>query len=81
MALQRASPEQRQVMERCYGSKDHEDVLAVKDLYQKLNIPNIFAIYEEETYNLIRTHIQQISRGLPHNLFFKFIERYYKRDH
>ncbi|XP_014213887.1 farnesyl pyrophosphate synthase [Copidosoma floridanum] len=80
VALQRASPEQRRVLEECYGVNDLEKVAKVKRLYTDLGLPLTFSIYEEETYNLLNTHIQQISRGLPHDLFFKFIEKIYRRD-
>ncbi|XP_071439588.1 farnesyl pyrophosphate synthase-like [Hetaerina americana] len=80
VALQRATREQRALLEECYGSKDPACIAAVKHLYEELGLPATYATYEEESYNLIRTHIQQISRGLPHKLFFKFLEKIYRRD-
>jgi len=80
VALQRATPEQRRILDANYGNSDSESVAAVKKLYEELGLPNTYSIYEEESYNLIRTHIQQISKGLPHNLFFKFMEKLYKRE-
>ncbi|PSN57541.1 Farnesyl pyrophosphate synthase, partial [Blattella germanica] len=80
VALQRATPEQRAMFAECYGSKDPEKVAAVKELYEQLGLPSTFAIYEEESYNIISTHIQQVSRGMPHKLFFKFMEKIYKRE-
>ncbi|XP_043522712.1 farnesyl pyrophosphate synthase isoform X1 [Frieseomelitta varia] len=75
VALQRATPEQRKVLEECYGDSDPEKINRVKQLYQEIGIPNTFAIYEEETHNLLNTHIQQISRGLPHDFFLKTLNR------
>ncbi|XP_049848396.1 farnesyl pyrophosphate synthase-like [Schistocerca gregaria] len=80
VALQRATPEQRAFFEECYASKAPEKVAAVKELYEQLGIPTTYAIYEEESYNIISTHIQQMSRGLPHQLFFKFMEKIYRRE-
>lgn len=80
VALQRASPAQRKVMEEYYGNPDEESVKIIRNLYEELSLPNTYAIYEEESFNLIRTHIHQISKGLPHGLFFKLLERIYKRD-
>lgn len=57
-----------------------EKVKRVKQLYNDLGLPNTYSIYEEETYNLLNTHIQQISRGLPHNLFIKILEKLYHRE-
>lgn len=51
----------------------------VKQLYNDLGLPNTYSIYEEETYNLLNTHIQQISRGLPHDLFLKLLDKLYRR--
>ncbi|CAD1473054.1 unnamed protein product, partial [Heterotrigona itama] len=75
VALQRATPEQRKVLEECYGDSDPEKINRVKQLYQEIGIPNTYAIYEEETHNLLNTHIQQISRGLPHDFFLKTLNR------
>ncbi|KAK5647755.1 hypothetical protein RI129_002647 [Pyrocoelia pectoralis] len=80
LALQRASPEQRILFEQNYGKPNPESVAIITNLYEDLGLPNTFAIYEEETYNLIRTHIQQTSQGLPHKLFFKFLDSFYRRD-
>lgn len=80
VALQRATPEQRTVMEKYYGKPEVEAMNTIKGLYEELGLPNTYAIYEEETNNLIRTHIQQISKGLPHELFFKLMEKLYRRS-
>lgn len=80
VALQRATQAQRKILEECYGSPDQENVDRVKQLYNELGLPNTYSIYEEETYNLLHTHIQQISRGLPHDLFLKMLERTYRRQ-
>ncbi|XP_020292649.1 farnesyl pyrophosphate synthase isoform X3 [Pseudomyrmex gracilis] len=79
VALQRVTKEQRKILEECYGSKEEEKVKRVKQLYNDLGLPNMYSIYEEETYNLLNTHIQQISRGLPHDLFLKLLGKIYRR--
>ncbi|XP_063908101.1 farnesyl pyrophosphate synthase isoform X2 [Zophobas morio] len=80
VALQRANPAQRKIMEEFYGRPGPEAARVIRNLYQELSLPNTYAIYEEESFNIIRTHIQQSSKGLPHKLFFKIMERIYKRD-
>ncbi|CAG9764136.1 unnamed protein product [Ceutorhynchus assimilis] len=80
VALQRATPAQRKIMEEHYGRTEPESVAIVKQLYQDLSLPNTYAIYEEESYNIIKTHIQQISKGLQHDLFFNIMEKLYKRE-
>lgn len=80
VALQRATPQQKEIFKKYYGVNNPEAVEAIKDVYEDLGIPNTYAIYEEESYNLIQTHIQQLSAGLPQKLFFKILEKIYKRD-
>ncbi|KAM0728777.1 Farnesyl pyrophosphate synthase [Formica fusca] len=79
VALQRAIPEQRKILKECYGVSDLEKEQCVKRLYNDLGLPNTYSIYEEETYNLLNTHIQQISRGLPHDLFLKLLDNIHRR--
>ncbi|CAG2059283.1 unnamed protein product [Timema podura] len=80
VALQRVTPKQRALFEQCYGYKDPVKVEAVKELYEQLGLPATYTTYEEESYNLISTQIQQISRGLPHQIFFKFLDTIYRRE-
>lgn len=62
-----------------YGIDDPLKVAIIKKLYEQLKLPNTFQLYEEESYNIITTHIQQVSRGLSQDMFFKFLEKIYKR--
>jgi farnesyl diphosphate synthase len=80
VAMQRANSEQKEIMKDCYGQKDPEKVERVKELYEDLLLPHTYEIYEEESYKIINTQIQQISRGLPHKLFFKILEKIYRRN-
>lgn len=80
VALQRATPQQKEVLTNCYGKNDPESEASVKKLYEELGLPNTYSIYEEKSYNIIRHHIQQLSAGLPHDLFMKFMEKLYRRD-
>ncbi|KAK3927150.1 Farnesyl pyrophosphate synthase [Frankliniella fusca] len=80
VALQRANKEQREIMEKFYGSPDPADIQRIKDLYEELNVPLTYGTFEEESYNRIRTLIQQVSRGLPVELFFKFLDQIHKRQ-
>lgn len=75
VALQRVTKEQRKILEECYGVDDNEKVKRVKQLYNELGLQNTYAVYEEETFNLMNTHIQQLSRGLPHDFFLKLLDR------
>lgn len=80
VALQRASPSQRVIMEEHYGRPEEESIRKVKGLYKELNLPATYRAYEESTSSMIRIHIQQISRGLNHNVFFNFLDKIHKRS-
>lgn len=80
LCMQRATEEQKQIMRDCYGSQDPENVKKIKNLYDELALHNTYTLYEEDSYNMIKTHIQQTSRGVPHDIFFKMMEQIYRRD-
>lgn len=80
VALQRANPQQKLMLERCYGNPDEESIQIVKDIYQEIGIPNTYSVYMEKAYDLIRTNIQQVSGRLPHKLFFTVLEMVYGKD-
>ncbi|GBP64247.1 Farnesyl pyrophosphate synthase [Eumeta japonica] len=80
VALQRATPAQREIMENHYGSSNPEDVTKIKNLYEDLQLPHTYSVYEEATYDLIRTQIQQVTRGLPHDLFFKILDTIFRTN-
>lgn len=80
VALQRANSAQKRIMVEHYGRPEIESIQIIRNLYEELHLPATYAVYEEESFNIIRTHIQQISKGLPHDLFFKIMKKIYKRD-
>jgi farnesyl diphosphate synthase len=80
VCMQRANEAQKLIMRENYGKTEPEKVASIKKLYEELGLPNTYAIYEEESYKMIKTHIQQTSRGMPHDIFFKIMEKIYRRD-
>ncbi|XP_059472979.1 farnesyl pyrophosphate synthase-like [Neocloeon triangulifer] len=80
VALQRANPAQKKLMQECYGSRDQNKVERVRKLYRELAIPATYRIYEEQSYELLCRQIQQVSKGLPHKLFFRILESTYVRQ-
>lgn len=77
--LQRASPEQRQILQENYGQKDAEKVARVKALYEELNLQAVFLQYEEESYRHLLDLIEQYSSPLPPAIFLRLAHRIYKR--
>lgn len=80
VALQRATPAQKQIMEDNYGVNKPEAIARIKDLYEELQLPHTYSVFEETTYDLLRTQIQQVTRGLPHELFFKILDNIFRRS-
>nr|XP_031829707.1 farnesyl pyrophosphate synthase isoform X6 [Nomia melanderi] len=80
VALQRATQKQRKILEECYGIADEEKVNRVMQVYDEIGLQNTFSIYDQETYNLLHTHIQQISRGLPHDIFLQLLKLVSKKQ-
>ncbi|KAJ3276925.1 Farnesyl pyrophosphate synthetase [Borealophlyctis nickersoniae] len=79
-ALDRASPEQRKILDECYGRKDAEKVAAVKRVYSEIDIPAIYHKYEEESYQRISALIEKVDEELlPREMFVAFMNRIYKR--
>ncbi|XP_065353138.1 farnesyl pyrophosphate synthase-like [Cloeon dipterum] len=80
VALQRATPAQKQIMQECYGSRDQAKVEKVRTLYRELGLPATYRTYEEQSYELLCRQIQQTSKGLPHKLFFRILDSTYVRQ-
>nr|ALL35403.1 isopentenyl diphosphate synthase [Phyllotreta striolata] len=77
VALQRASPSQREVMEEFYGKSGEKAVHVIRNLFVELGLPATYERYEEQTNKIIMTNIQQLTRGLPHKLFFTILRELY----
>jgi hypothetical protein len=57
-----------------------EDIDRVKRLYEEMEMPHIYAKYEEETFNTISKNIQQLSCGLPKDFFYKCLSMFFTRE-
>ncbi|EPQ08587.1 Farnesyl pyrophosphate synthase, partial [Myotis brandtii] len=77
--LQRASPEQRQILQENYGQKEAEKVARVKALYEELNLQAVFMQYEEDSYSRLLGLIEQYSSPLPQAIFLRLAQKIYKR--
>ena len=81
-ALEIATPEQRQVLEKNYGRKDKANEAEVKKLYNELNLKKIYEDYEEKRVGEIRKMIDNVdeSEGLKKTVFESFLGKIYKRS-
>ncbi|XP_039309726.1 farnesyl pyrophosphate synthase-like [Solenopsis invicta] len=78
-ALERVTPEQRKILEECYGVSDPEKVKRVKQLYIDLDLQNAYFKYEKETYNALSALIQKISCKNLQNFFMGLLGKIYGR--
>ncbi|XP_037532851.1 farnesyl pyrophosphate synthase [Nematolebias whitei] len=79
-ALEVMTPEQKSVLEACYGLSDEASVAKVKELYHSLQMPTLYQKYEEESYQRLQKLIVQHSQNLPSSVFLIFAKKIYKRD-
>ncbi|XP_069688308.1 farnesyl pyrophosphate synthase-like [Periplaneta americana] len=69
-AMQRATPEQKAVLEDCYGIKDPLKVSAVKKIYEELDLHSAYAAFVQEKNEIINNLIDQLPQDLPKQLFY-----------
>lgn len=81
-ALQKATPEQRQILEDNYGVKDKSKELVIKKLYDDMKIEQDYLDYEEEVVGDIKKKIEQVdeSRGFKKEVLNAFLAKIYKRQ-
>lgn len=79
-ALERASPEQRKILEDNYAQNDDAKVAKVKEVYKELDLANVFFAYEEESYTRLQELIKDNAGDLPEEIFTDFAKKIYKRQ-
>ncbi|KAI5981506.1 isoprenoid synthase domain-containing protein [Pisolithus marmoratus] len=88
IALSIANPEQRKVLDECYGRKDTEKEAKVKAVYGELGLPARYLAYEEEAYQRLTSLINDIPEPEPgtdsgflrRDVFTSFLNKIYKRQ-
>lgn len=78
-ALDRATPEQREVLKENYGVWNDDKVATVKRLYRDLQLPKVFEKYEEDSYSQIQERLQRVTL-IPKAVFEIFLNKIYKRS-
>lgn len=74
-ALQLATPSQRKALEENYGRPEPEAVLAVRNLYEEMDLPGAFKAYEEEKVGSITGLIDKLPEKTPKTLFLNLFGR------
>ncbi len=78
-ALRNCSATQRKELEQNYGKENVECVAKVKQIYTELNIPRIYAEFEERTF----AHLQSLIAAqslVPRVVFDDLLKKIYKRQ-
>ncbi|KAM0796946.1 farnesyl pyrophosphate synthetase [Usnea florida] len=80
-ALKRASPEQRTVLDECYGRKDSGKEKRVKEVFEELKLEQVYLDYEQDVVGRIRKMIEEVdeSGGLKKSVFEGFLGKIYGR--
>lgn len=78
-ALQRATPDQKQILRDNYGRWDDQCVARVKQLYKELELEKLFQEYEEQSYAEIQKHLSTV-KLVPRQVFDLFLQKIYKRS-
>ena len=80
-ALKKASPEQRKVLDECYGRKDAAKERRVKDIFEELKLEQVYLDYEQDVVGRIRKMIEDVdeSGGLKKSVFEGFLGKIYGR--
>uniref|UniRef100_A0A8C5ETH9 Farnesyl pyrophosphate synthase n=1 Tax=Gouania willdenowi TaxID=441366 RepID=A0A8C5ETH9_GOUWI len=71
--------EQKAKLEEFYGRNDDASVEKVKELYQALQMPEVYQRYEEESYLRLQKLIADHAKNLPHSIFLNFAKKIYNR--
>ena len=81
-ALQRATPVQREVLEKNYGRKDKTMEMEVKKVYDELKLEEVYKHFEEEQVSKLRKMIAEVdeSEGLKKEIFESYLSKIYQRS-
>ncbi|GJJ14993.1 hypothetical protein Clacol_009263 [Clathrus columnatus] len=85
-ALKLASPQQRSILEANYGRKSSEMELKCKEVFEQLNIRQVYHDYEENAYKRIGSMIDSVREETWGNVTFRgdifrsFVAKIYKRQ-
>ncbi|XP_065901608.1 farnesyl pyrophosphate synthase-like [Dysidea avara] len=79
-ALSRATSDQRALLEVNYARNDASCVEKVKELYEVMNIKQLYFDYEDNSYQKLSKLVDQCGQWLPPDLFLEYMEKLYKRN-
>uniref|UniRef100_A0A0A1XCJ1 Farnesyl pyrophosphate synthase n=1 Tax=Zeugodacus cucurbitae TaxID=28588 RepID=A0A0A1XCJ1_ZEUCU len=78
--MELANAEQRSIIAECYGHNDPQKIARVKQIYEELDMLNIYAKYEEETCRRILMNIQKTSDAVPRDILIEILCQIYDKQ-
>jgi len=86
-ALKRCNPEQRKVLDENYGRKDSAAEAKIKAIFNEVDLPSVYAQYEQESYERVTKLIDQVDEtpvpgaplGMKRAVYTSFLNKIYKR--
>eukprot|EP01006_Ploeotia_vitrea_P041640 TRINITY_DN66558_c0_g1_i1.p1 TRINITY_DN66558_c0_g1~~TRINITY_DN66558_c0_g1_i1.p1 ORF type:complete len:311 (+),score=186.28 TRINITY_DN66558_c0_g1_i1:420-1352(+) len=78
-ALQRVSPEQRKVLETCYGKEDAESEAKIKQLYRDLDLQSVYEEQEQRSYDAIVKMMEDNADVVPSVIFRRILDKIHMR--
>ena len=81
MAMKKGNHSQIETMKQCYGSKDPEAITTVLNLFEELNLKDIYQSSVEKSVNQLRKNISQnISNENLQAIYFKILKAIEQRS-
>ncbi|KAK9454562.1 isoprenoid synthase domain-containing protein [Dipodascopsis uninucleata] len=82
VALKKANPDQRKILDENYGQKNSECETKVKQVFNELDLEKDYQNYEEQVVSKIKTMIENVdeSRGFKKDVLSAFLAKIYKRQ-
>lgn len=82
VALEKASPAQRKILDDNYGIKNSETEAKVKEVFSELKLAELYHEYEDRAAGEIKQIIDNVdeSQGLKKEVFTAFFNKIYKRQ-
>ncbi|KAG5861312.1 hypothetical protein JTB14_026196 [Gonioctena quinquepunctata] len=76
-ALEKASPNQKELLKTHYGKNEDESVRIILNIYNEMGLTKEFKRCEDQIYEEIRSRISRLPKQLRHNLFYTLLDKLY----
>ena len=64
-----------------YGQDNQDAIAKVKEIYEDIQLKDVYSKYEEDSYQSIISQINQLPpAALNHDIFYSLLSKIYKRN-